>query len=498
MTKSILAYGFDLPNVDGFEPVSLTSERSMLDADVIAVELSLDGFRTSGFHEGLPNLTEHSSAKFRETIVRWHSHMETALNSGKTVVIFLTKVKNAFYYTGEKENVGTPGRPRMEVIVSPCSNYDFIPVQLADMSVSNGSSFKIMKEGADLLDQYWTNFGLFSSYRCYFKSDAGWRPLLATKGGEHDVAASVRVGKGTLLLLPEVDWSHLPQPVNTSGGFDKFDDDDGDYVTWPEEYKQFTFRLRDSLLSLDRRLRAVGERSDAPDWVASPVYRMSSESSLELEMLGITEQIASLSSKYTAMSLQLDAEGELRSLLYETGPRLEAAVREALKVLKFDVYHFESEDSEFDAIFSSYEGRFIGEVEGRDSKAIDVKKASQLHRNLSEHYARDDVDQMATGVLFGNAFRLTCPIDRESSFTPKVITFAETVKLVLVRTPDLFAAARHVKNTGDEVFAKLCRQAIADGRGAIVQFPATPCDPNTEISQLGQSEDCSQSNSEVV
>ena len=68
--------------------------------------------------------------------------------------------------------------------------------------------------------------------------------------------------------------------------------------------------------------------------------------------------------------------------------------------------------------------RFIGEVEGKDNKAINIDKFSQLERNLNEDFAREGVDQFAKGVLFGNPYRLRSPDNRDDPFTDKCRTAA--------------------------------------------------------------------------
>lgn len=468
MHKNIFAYGFDLPKVEGFEPVGMASARSMLDADIIIVEPSLSAFSTYGQYQGVPKMEEHSSSIYRETKVRWAAQLGAALKAGRTVIFFLTKPQRRFFHTGQSQNAGTAAKPRMQTILDSCSSYDFLPLRLSDMSAADGNGFALTKEGGEFLADYWREFGQHSTYRCYFKDIGGSTPLLKTKGGEHTLAAKLPVESGNLVILPELTWSHLNEEV--AADEDEDDNAEGEYQ-WPEAYVQFTLRLRDLVLGLDKRLRSTEERTEAPAWATASSYRMNTESVTEGEMLNVTTQIEALRTQHAELELQLERDGALRALLYETGPRLENAVREALGILGFEVQHFEDDQSEFDAIFSSAEGRFLGEVEGRDNKAVDVKKASQLHRNISEDFARDDVEEMATGVLFGNPFRLTPPEEREEAFTRKVVTFAKTVSLVLVRTPDLFAAARFVKNTGDMAFAERCRKAIAAARGAVVEFP---------------------------
>ena len=46
--------------------------------------------------------------------------------------------------------------------------------------------------------------------------------------------------------------------------------------------------------------------------------------------------------------------------------------------------------------------------------------------------------------------------------------------IALVRTPDLFPAARFLKEKSDPDFAASCRKAILETSGEIVEFPAVP------------------------
>jgi len=479
--KKIFAYGLELPEVEGFEPLSLVSARSMLDADIIVVEPSLSAFTTHGSYQGLSKMEERSSSTYRETKLRWAAQLGAALKAGRTVFFFLTKPENCYFYTGQTQNVGTPGKPRLQSMLQRCSSYDFLPLGLSEMSIADGNVFGTTKEGAEFLADYWRDFEQYSKYRCYFKSIGGSTTLLTTKGGEHAVAAKLGIGAGSLIVLPELTWDHLSQDVTESEPCDN----QGNYH-WPADYVKFTLRLRDILLGMDRRLRSTEERTESPAWAAASGYRLDTESATEGEMLNVTAKIENLRTQHAELEIKLEREGSLRALLYETGPRLEAAVRDALGILGFRVEHFADDQSEFDAIFVSSEGRFIGEVEGRDNKAVDVKKASQLHRNISEDFAKDDVEEMAIGVLFGNPFRLRPPEEREDAFTRKVLTFAETVGLALVRTPDLFIVARHVRNTGDIAFAERCRMAIAAGRGSVVQFPATEVLESVEVREMSE------------
>jgi hypothetical protein len=142
--------------------------------------------------------------------------------------------------------------------------------------------------------------------------------------------------------------------------------------------------------------------------------------------------------------------------------------------LGFKADNFKESESEFDAIFSSEEGRFLGEVEGKDNKAINIDKLSQLERNIQEDFAREEITEFAKGVLFGNAHRLLPPSERLEFFTQKCIGGAQRLKVALVRTPDLFVISKYLKEHNDLAFAKSCREAILKTEGEVVEFPPAP------------------------
>jgi hypothetical protein len=121
----------------------------------------------------------------------------------------------------------------------------------------------------------------------------------------------------------------------------------------------------------------------------------------------------------------------------------------------------------------------LGEAEGKDSKAINVDKISQLERNINEDFERDEVTDRAKGILFGNAARLQKLSERGDYFTEKCITSAKRLGIALVRTPDLFFISRYVKESGDKEFSQKCIEAILAAEGTIVVFPPVPTQEGT-------------------
>jgi hypothetical protein len=140
--------------------------------------------------------------------------------------------------------------------------------------------------------------------------------------------------------------------------------------------------------------------------------------------------------------------------------------------------------SEFDAVFISPEGRCLGEAEGKDNKAINIDKFSQLERNLQEDFVREEVEEYAKGVLFGNAYRLQ-PLDKRGDyFTEKCVSAAKRVRATLVRTPDLFGPARYLKeNPSDTAYAKQCREAMFATEGGVLVFPSPPVGDTSSLAE---------------
>lgn len=163
----------------------------------------------------------------------------------------------------------------------------------------------------------------------------------------------------------------------------------------------------------------------------------------------------------------------MSALLYETGKPLENAVSKALKILGYvQAENYNDGKLELDQVIVSPEGdRFIGECEGKDSTAINVDKFRQLNDSLYEDFQREEVQEKANGIIFGNPQRLSEPDKRTLTFTEKCINNARREKVGLVLTMDLFKAAKRVADTGDEEYARKCRQAIKEQLGEVVVFP---------------------------
>ena len=469
MSRVLVSVNYLIPGQDQDHYLTLDSDRSLFDADII---LFRPGIPFSYYpqredtYQGKPTLSADGSARAVEAARHWRQELLTAVQAGKTVVIFLAKPEEVFVYTGEQQVSGTGRNQKVTSIVRPFSSYDYLPVSFSAVVPRGG---KAIKATGDLgpLAPYWADFGPVSPYDVYVEGEFT-KVLLTTRTGDKVVGALIRSGPGHLVLVPPVGYDEEQ--------FTNFDEKTEEEF-WTDEGIAFGARLSTSLVALDHALRGDREGAPPPEWVKEPAYSLPREAALQEEIRELGEQITGLQTTRSEKLKALSHEGLLRRLLYERGTPLEDAVLDALRLLGFDSERYKAEGSEFDVVFTSAEGRFLGEVEGRDAKAINIDKLGQLERNVQEDFAREEVTAPAKGVLFGNAFRLTSIDERGAYFTEKCIAGAKRSGIALVRTPDLFVIARYLRGTGDTAYAEACRQALLSTQGEVVIFPRIPDPP---------------------
>jgi len=462
--------GLEWP-IDEVTEISFAEHISLLDADIIVFNPDISSYLYYYGREdylGKPCLDDGNSFALKGALDHWKREIKEAYEAGKTIFVFLNKVQDVYVATGEKTHSGTGRNQKTTRIVTLTNNYKAIPVDLAPVN-TNGSAMKLSKEGS-IIATYWQDFGSLSNYMVILKQDIK-TPSVTTKSGDKPVGSIIR-GKsgGSLVLLPYFGF-HLEEYSIES------DDPKTGYV-WTQEAVQAGKRLLSHLVDIDKSLKDSFDRTPMPPWAKNNIYQSSKEKELQGELLVVENKLEELSQEKEALKTKLDEAGYLRGLLYEKGPALEIAIIESLKIMGFTASNYKDSESEFDVVFESEEGRLLGEAEGKDSKAINIDKLRQLEMNIHEDFARDEVSAMAKGVLFGNAYRLTELDTRGEYFTEKCLTASKRSGFALVRTPDLFFAAKHILETQDVEFAAQCRKVIIETSGSAVILPAIPLSGN--------------------
>jgi hypothetical protein len=475
MARKILTVGLELAS-DDVTHEEFESKVSLLDWDIVLFKPQITEFISyADQYKGKPSLNDRQSFQLKEACEHWRREIRQAVDSGKTVIVFLPPIEEVYIDTGERQYSGT-GRNRATTrIVDLYSNYNCIPAALEPTN-SRGSAVKLAPKGAEVLASYWADFGAHSEYQVLLSDKTGLACFL-TKNGDKAVGALFRSksSNGSLVCVPDIDFYHET--------FFEEDEqaEDGSEVGWTAEATQFAARLIGSIVALDAALRSEGEVTPEPSWAKNPSFSLPAEEQLRAHLLEAEAQLEQAQRRKESLVEELSLAGQLRSLLYEKGKPLENAIIDALKLLGFNAEPFKEGGSEFDVVFESTEGRLIGEAEGKDSKAVNVDKLRQLTMNIHEDLQRDEVTVPAKGVLFGNGFRLSPPGDRSAPFTEKCMLAAKSSNIALVATHDLFRVAKYLSGEKNQVFAAECRKLLLDGIG-LIELPPVPEELEPDVS----------------
>jgi hypothetical protein len=463
MTRTVLAVGLEIPG-DGAEEVSILSDRSLLDADLIIFNPEIPKLYGTTSHQGKRCLDDDDSFQLKEAIAHWRRELAAAIEVGKTIVLMLAAPETIYVATGRKEYSGTGRNARATRIVEPVTTYDMVPLPWKYHAASG--SEMVLHSDARALAEYWRQFEQHSEYRLFLE-DVKETPAIKTKSGNRAVGVISPKGKGLLIALPPVMFD--------DEAFTEMREENGrDVEYWSDRGESFGSALIAELVRVSDQLSRESAQTPAPEWTRADQYRMAEESTLEASISTISEKLVALDEERRSLKKRLDEAGSLRRLLYAQGSDLESAILESLRLMGFNAAPFRKDGSEFDAVFLSEEGRFIGEAEGKDNRPVNIDKFSQLERNLNEDFAREEVEAFAKGVLFGNAFRLRPISERQTAFTEKCFAAAKRLSAALVRTSDMFEPARYLQESHDHEYAAGCRNAILTTSGEIVRFPPVP------------------------
>ncbi len=452
MERKIITIGYEIPGYSD-SCYDYSSDQSLLDADIVIFEP--EKFESGS---GKPSYNESYSFDLQENTRHWYRELSTALEYGKTVFVILRKFQIATISTGRKEFKGA----RTINYVEDYNNYRFLPLEIPQIIPRGGS--EIVFTGHPSFATFWKEFKRYLKFESYLDGKIKI-PVFETKTGKKPIGGIFKVGMGNLVLIPPI--------VYDSEKFIRYDKEKKENF-WTKDAIKFGNRLVDLLFEIDKIFRLESQKTPPPEWVGSPDYSLDEEIEIISKIEAVSSEMERLVSKKNSLINDLAKAKQLKDLLFETGKPLEQAVISALKILGYFAENYNDGELELDQVIVSPEGqRFIGECEGKDGSAINIDKFRQLEENIQSDLQREEVENQATGILFGNGFRLRKPEEREEQFTVKCLNSAKR-GTILVRTADLYPIVKYLKQSKDANYAVACRSAILAGVGSIVKFPAIP------------------------
>ncbi len=335
---------------------------------------------------------------------------------------------------------------------------------MPDFYASSGKSIRFVGNNS-IVRSLWEDNKEYFNYEITFDKDnfEGSPMLIQPKSGRV-IGGIQKTEKGFIVFLPAINFRH--------SSFSEMDEVEGE--VWSDKAEQFGARFTQQIVSIHKELSKQESHTPLPQWTEEPQYQIKKVQEIKKKINDIEESIQKLENKKIKEEENAKKASIPIRLLYETGTPLEVSIRACLKELGFKAEHYIDSESEFDVLFSSKEGHFLGEAEGKDTKAINKDKISQLITNIGEYTAKEDTDIVPRGVLFGNGFRLTSPMDREDQFTEKCFQISKAQNIALIQTSDLFPIFLYLMEKKDEAFKEKCRKAIVNTQSGLVKFPKLP------------------------
>jgi hypothetical protein len=473
--STLLCVNISLPGKE-FDYVNFLSRTSVFDSEIIVFWPSFKDFMADTTYKGKRTFHDDKAFELREHITHWNSQLQAALREGKTVFYYLTEPEDVFLDTGNRQYSGTGRNQTTTRMVDSANSYEVLPVSLRP-TVARGNATRATKD-LGLLAAYWKLCSEYSYYEAYLPAGKLPNPALTVGRKGDSVSGVLRVEAGHVVFLPPMDlpktFTIRVKATDNEEDADEEQDAEEGQEYWSSDALAFGKRLAAHLRGIDKTLKSGTDKSIPPDWATPEAYPLAKERALTMSIDAANTELKQAQERLAKLEDEKNQAGILRYLLYEKGKPLETAILEVLRLLGFSVEQLKDGDSEFDAIFVAAEGRFLGEVEGKDNKAVNIDKLSQLERNIQEDFGREAVTEYAHGVLFGNSYRLQPPEKRPEPFTAKCLTGAKRANVSLIDTHGLFDVAKYLTENDDKLYAERCRKAILDGKGTVVKFPAPP------------------------
>lgn len=462
MKKQIFTIGYEIPGHSEYF-IDFNSKKSLMDADVLLISpesLCPNGVYGSWveFSSGGGGCYDVSTSnKYEGKISHLKKEIEDFLKSGKNIFIFLSKEET--YQLASGTTSSRKGQTSYSTYTK--TNYDFLPINIGTLVSASGKYIKF--SGNNIFSDFYKKFKNNLEYQLYVEGIDSAQAIFTGKDKTKILGAIYKVGNGNIVTLP--------YPKYDNSEFTKYDKKkDENY--WTDEAMRFGNKFIDCFLNIDQQLTQKSEKTPTPNWANKEEFTAKKALLIKKTIQKNKEEIEKIKSKNIKLNQGLAEESILKDLLFEQGKPLENAVIKALRILGYHAENYDDGELELDQVIISPEGnRFIGECEGKDNKDINITKFRQLLESLNADFTKEEVEEKAFGILFGNPERLKEPSKRALDFTKKCKTGAEREKIALVKTTDLFTIVRYLKENKDEKYKKICRKVIYEGLGKVVEFP---------------------------
>jgi hypothetical protein len=417
--------------------ILMDSDNSLLDGDIIIIDPLI--------YDQILLLKETNGIYYNNNIDRIFVHrkneIKTLLKRGKIIIVFFRPAHIFNFKTGHGaySSIGT---------------YDFLPIDLRFFYnfIVNATGSIIKNNSKDYLSNLYNTYKEDLKYEVYLEDEfekENYNPhisilfkdfILRNKTG-NVVGFALNINNGKIFFIPYIN-----------------------------EYKT-PGKLINTVINFCRPLFEEDIKTPEPKWSKNEIYSLPGENEIINKISELEDKKKTLEEEIGRYILQQKEITDLGKLLYEKGKQLEMVTRKAFEKLGFTVSAYNEGDMEHDIILESEEGRIIGEIEGKDKNMLHIEKLDQLSRVIDEDFKNNQ--EMANGILIGNAFRHKDPQERKNIFSDKVRVSAKRKNIALLSTIELFYAVKNILSSSDsdnEELKKKYREQIFNSMGKEVFF----------------------------
>lgn len=135
MPKKLISVGVEIPGGD-IENVTLASDQSLLDSDIIIFKPGIPYLNYHENYKGRPCLTDDASFRSRQALSHWRKELIAAYDADKLIVVLLSRPELVYAATGQVTYSGTGRNARGTRVVDELSSYQAIPVNWKFYSAS--------------------------------------------------------------------------------------------------------------------------------------------------------------------------------------------------------------------------------------------------------------------------------------------------------------------------------------------------------------------------
>ena len=360
------------------EQVSLYSSSdnvSLIDGDMILFSPKFFNYPriNQNQFDGEQLLTKDQSALFRDEFQYWQIEMEIAIKKKKTIFVFCEQPKRFYFYS--------------ESLI--CPDFFIGSLLLLDLPylkryrLVSGKEIKYHNKNT-ILKPLWENFHKYFWHKIafqkkHFSENVYFVPkTFNPKNEESEVFGGIiRTSYGGfVVVLPAINFKHpdfVSELQHSKTGIQNMYDE--------EKLLDLSHQLIQHIIQIDYTLKSYYTLTPAPAWSSQDEFKINTASKIEKDISNLQTKIQKLDQNRTHLEKRLEREKIPHRLLFENGKPLREAVINCLKLIGFNNTSCYDKQVQFDVICKSEEGTCLGEVEGKDNKAVDVNKNFSINKN---------------------------------------------------------------------------------------------------------------------